>query len=137
MNAAPRGLRRTLWLGLGWLSLGLALIGALLPIMPSTCFVLLAAWAFGRSSPRLAAWLRGLPLFGRVILDWERDRAMPPLAKAWAIVLITLSFGATITLAVDPLWLRVALGLTAAALIGWIASLPRPLRPPGAEADRP
>lgn len=126
MSTGTQGLSRPLWLALGWASLALAVIGAILPVMPSTCFVLLAAWAFGRSSPRLAAWLRGLPLFGRVIADWERERAMPTLAKVWAIFLITLSFGATVAWATERLWLQLGLGALGLGLIAWIVRLPRP-----------
>ncbi|MFM2246185.1 MAG: hypothetical protein RL071_2259 [Pseudomonadota bacterium] len=126
MSMRLHALTRPLWLALGWAALALAVIGAILPVMPSTCFVLVAAWAFGRSSPRLAAWLRGLPVFGRVITDWERERAMPLWAKAWAMLLIGLSFGLSVAVSAERPWLQLGLIAVGLGLVTWIARLPRP-----------
>lgn len=69
---------------LGVAATGLALAGVVLPLVPTTPFLLVAAWAFARSSPRLDAWLRAHPRLGPVLADWEARRAIPRYAKAAA-----------------------------------------------------
>ena len=82
---------KTLWL-LGGLALtGLAVLGALLPVMPSTVFALGAAACFARSSPRLERWLLRHPRIGPSIHAWREDGAIPPAAKRIALVSMTCS----------------------------------------------
>lgn len=76
---------RGLWLGLGGLFLGLGLLGVVLPVLPTTPFLLLAAACFARSSPRLHGWLLAHPLFGPPIRDWEEEGAISPRAKRLAV----------------------------------------------------
>jgi uncharacterized membrane protein YbaN (DUF454 family) len=76
---------RTAYFALGILMLVLAFIGALLPLMPTTIFLILALWCFGRSSPRLEAWILGHPQFGPTIRAWRENGAIALPAKAMAI----------------------------------------------------
>lgn len=69
---------------LGVAAVGLALAGVALPLLPTTPFVLVAAWAFARSSPRLDGWLRSHPRLGPPLAAWEDRRAIPRGAKALA-----------------------------------------------------
>ncbi|MGM0585669.1 MAG: YbaN family protein [Pseudomonadota bacterium] len=62
---------RVFWLSLGGLSVGLGVIGAALPLLPTVPFLLLAAFSFARSSPRLHAWLIEHPRLGPPIRDWQ------------------------------------------------------------------
>ncbi|MEZ4605877.1 MAG: YbaN family protein [Deinococcales bacterium] len=64
--------RRYLWFILGLFFTCLGFIGAFLPIMPSTVFLLIAAYFFARSSPRFYNWLLNHPVFGQLIRDWRR-----------------------------------------------------------------
>jgi uncharacterized membrane protein YbaN (DUF454 family) len=89
---------KQLYLLLGWLCVGLGLLGALLPLMPTVVFLLIAAWAFARSSPRCHRWLREHPRFGEIICAWEQHRAMPRRAKRAAWVALGLSYLLTATL---------------------------------------
>jgi uncharacterized membrane protein YbaN (DUF454 family) len=82
-------IRRTLWMAGGVASLGLAVAGALLPLLPTTPFVLLAAFCFARSSPRLHRWLLHNRRFGPLILAWRDQRAIPARAKRAAYLAMT------------------------------------------------
>src|SRR5688500_17956580 len=86
--AVASGPRRVLYLLGGFACVGLAYLGAVLPGLPTTPWVLLASYCFGKSSPRLQRWLRGSPFFGRLIRDWERHRGVRRPAKVVAVVLV-------------------------------------------------
>ena len=90
---------RPLWLLFGLVATGCAIAGAVLPLVPTTPFLLLAAYAFARSSPRLHAWLLNHRQFGPLITNWQQHGAIPRGAKIAAMTMI----GATplITLALQ------------------------------------
>jgi uncharacterized membrane protein YbaN (DUF454 family) len=77
---------RPLWLLLGITSLALGIVGVVLPLLPTTPFVLLSAYCFARSSPRLHDWLMGHRIFGPLIHNWERHKAISPRAKVMAVL---------------------------------------------------
>lgn len=130
--------RRVAYLGLGYCSLGLAVAGVALPLLPTTPFLLVAAWAFGRSSPRLRRWLDEHPRFGPPLRHWREERAIPPKVKATAIAALGGSWTIT-TVTVGGILVP---GIAAAAMLGvgaFILSRPSPRsRPekPGRE-ERP
>ncbi len=80
------GLQRSVLAGLGWLSVGMGVIGAFVPGMPTTVFLLIALYCFSRSSPRLEAWLLGHPRFGAPLRNFRENRGMPKAAKMAALV---------------------------------------------------
>jgi uncharacterized membrane protein YbaN (DUF454 family) len=75
---------RALWVCVGSVSLALGAVGVILPLLPTTPFVLLAAFAFARSAPRLRAWLTGNRVFGPIIIDWEAHGVIAPRYKMMA-----------------------------------------------------
>ena len=75
---------RVLWVCVGCISLALGAIGVILPLLPTTPLVLLAAFDFARSAPRLRAWLAGNRIFGPIIADWEARGAIAPRYKGMA-----------------------------------------------------
>jgi uncharacterized membrane protein YbaN (DUF454 family) len=77
---------------LGWLCVALGLIGIVVPGLPTTPFMLLAAWAFSRSSERFQAWLLDHPSFGPAVRDWRERNAISRQAKSLAVGMMTLSF---------------------------------------------
>ena len=89
---------RGLWLTAGMLFLGLGLLGVLLPILPTTPFLLLAAWCFARSSPRLHGWLLGHRLFGPPIRNWEENGAISRPAKRLAAGSMAAVFALSVVL---------------------------------------
>jgi uncharacterized membrane protein YbaN (DUF454 family) len=76
------------WFLLGLVALGLGMAGLVLPLLPTTPFLLLAAWGFSRSSPRFHSWLIGHPRLGPPILDWQTHRAISRRAKGIAMIAI-------------------------------------------------
>lgn len=76
---------RLVWLTLGFLFLGTGLVGAVLPVVPTTPFLLLAAGCFAKSSPRLHGWLLDHPVFGPPIRNWEENGAISRPAKRLAV----------------------------------------------------
>jgi uncharacterized membrane protein YbaN (DUF454 family) len=86
--ALKRNLRplRILFLSAGLFFVVLGIVGAFLPILPTTPFMILAAGCFARSSPRLEAWLLSHPLFGPMLRDWRERGAIPRRAKMAAVV---------------------------------------------------
>jgi uncharacterized membrane protein YbaN (DUF454 family) len=76
---------RWAWFALGWVMVALGFIGALLPVMPTTIFLIGAAGCFARSSPRFESWLLDHRWFGPSLRNWREHRAIPPKAKLLAI----------------------------------------------------
>jgi uncharacterized membrane protein YbaN (DUF454 family) len=72
----------------GWGFVGLAALGVVLPLLPTTPFVLLASSCFVRSSPRARAWLVNSRLFGPTVRDWHEHRAVRRPVKVLAIVVV-------------------------------------------------
>lgn len=70
---------------------GLAVLGVLLPLLPTTPFLLLASYFFVRSSPRLHAWLLRSRLFGGFLRDWQRHRGVRPHVKVAALTMMPLA----------------------------------------------
>lgn len=106
---------------LGTLCLGLGIVGAVLPLMPTTVFLIAAAYFYARSSPKLYRRLIGHPRFGRYIREWEARRAMPKRAKIAALSFTLLGTALAVvllpTLVGRLIVLVVALGLVVALLL--------------------
>ncbi len=83
-------LRTSIFIG-GCMALLLGFIGIFVPLLPTTPFVLLAAWCFFRSSKKAHDWIYRHPLFGKPLTDWEKNRSISPTAKVLAVSTILLS----------------------------------------------
>lgn len=116
--------RKFVYLLLGWTCVSLGVIGAFLPLLPTTVFLLIATWAFSRSSPRWHQWLCHHPRFGHLIRAWKEHHAMP--AKAKRISLLTLAVSWSITaLVFGPLsWAALIGGVCIAGVALYIAHIP-------------
>lgn len=85
-------LLRLICRGLAFTCIGLGAAGVVLPLLPTTPFLLLAAWAAPKGSPRLARWLWQHPRLGPPLLAWREHRALPRRAKPLACGLLILSW---------------------------------------------
>jgi uncharacterized protein len=79
---------RYFWLMLGFAATGCGIIGAVLPLIPTTPFLLVAAYAFAKSSPRFHGWLINHRRFGPLILNWQRNGSIDPTSKRLALLMM-------------------------------------------------
>ena len=93
---------RILWLLFGLMTLGLGLVGVVLPLLPTTPFLLLAAFGFAKSSPRLHDWLVSHPQFGPLIENWRQHGSIDRRSKVFAVIAIAATFGISLALGVKP-----------------------------------
>ena len=114
--------QRVLWAAGGALALIAGIIGIFVPLLPTTPFVLLAAFCFSRGSARCERWLLEHPRFGPMVRDWRERHAVPLRAKQFATVMMAAgSLWAALTLASPMAWLP-ALVCTVVAV--WLWRLP-------------
>ncbi|MFO0801632.1 MAG: YbaN family protein [Gemmataceae bacterium] len=123
------GLRRVLFVTAGLLCVGMAYVGVVLPGLPTTPWVLLASYCFGRSSQRLQRWLRRTPAFGRLLRDWEEHRGIRKPVKIFAVLLILMVVSASILSGRLPEWARWVVGACATCGICTILFLVPTVRP--------
>jgi len=83
---------RAIWFIIGITALVVGIIGAFLPLLPTVPLLLLAAFAFGKSSSRFEAWLINHPKLGPPIIDWRTRGAISKKAKAIAVVTLLIAF---------------------------------------------
>ena len=122
--------RRALLFALGWLCFALGAAGLLLPVVPTTPFMLLALWAFSASSPRFHDWLFHHRLFGPPLQRWKRERVVPAWVKAvaWTSMAASLAYVALVRRA--PWWLLVPMAAFMAWGFVYVARIPsRPRQP--------
>jgi uncharacterized membrane protein YbaN (DUF454 family) len=93
----------------GVLSVGLGVLGIFLPLLPTTPFLLLAAWCFVRSSPKLYAWLLDHKWFGSYIRHYREHRAIPLRAKIVVLAMLWGTIGYAAIGVARAWWLRVLL----------------------------
>jgi hypothetical protein len=108
-RAGPSLMQRRLLIGAGLLCVGLGALGAVLPVLPTTPFLLLAAGCFARSSPRLHRWLYGNRWIGPYLRNYAEGRAITLRHLIHTLVSLWLGLGATAVFATDKLWLRLLL----------------------------
>ncbi len=98
------GLKRAFYFTVGLIALGLGIVGAVTPLLPTVPLVLLAAFCFAQSSQRLHGWIMEHKTFGPMIEDWHARGAISRRAKIWATVSIALAFAIPFILKF-PLWI--------------------------------
>ncbi len=119
-------MKKGLLIFIGWLSLVLGAIGVLLPLLPTTPFIILAAACFAKSSPRFHEMLRKNPWFGKPLLEWEEHRVVNRHVKIKATSLIVLSFSFSIYMLIHKPYLQIMLVVIALVCLVFIWRLNEP-----------
>jgi uncharacterized protein len=123
----PRFLRWLLLL-LGLLFTAAGLVGVVLPLLPTTPFLLLAVACFARSSRRCHLWLIGHPLFGPTIRQWQQERTLSRRSKFTAVVLLILSLGSSILFFLQQPFIKLVLLVLGLSLIVFLLRLPEQVK---------
>ncbi|MCL4184262.1 MAG: DUF454 family protein [Burkholderiaceae bacterium] len=114
-----RSLAVALWRTLAIVCVALALLGSVLPVLPTVPFLLVAAWAGSRGWPQLEAWLLRHPKHGPAIQRWRDHGAVPRRAKWFATAMMLLS-AAILALSGAPPWLKLAVPGVMATVAVWL-----------------
>ena len=114
---------RAVLLVVGTASLILGVIGIVLPILPTTPFLLVTAACYARASTRLYQWLIGQRSLGPIITEWRRSRSLPPGVKTRALVAVAITFTLSVIL-VDATVARVVLVATGVILATFLYRIP-------------
>lgn len=135
-GSAPssRGVVRSGWLFLGSICVVLGSVGIVVPGLPTTVFFIAAAACFTRSSPRLEAWVLGLPTIGPAVRDYRAGLGMPRKAKIAAVLMITLSVTVSALLIPNTV---VRIVVVVAGATGVVVVLRVPTRDDSGRARRP
>ena len=120
---------RLLYGALGTVFLVTGIIGAFLPVLPTTPFLLLATACYAKSSRRFYNWLMNHPAFGPLIIEWRTYHSIPWRIKLMAIGMMALTFGSSILFFVQGFWLKLALAFFGLTLAIWLYRIPSRDRP--------
>ena len=119
-------MKRWVFLALGVLFVGLGIIGAFLPLMPTTIFVILAAGCFARSSERIEGWLLNHKSFGPTIKAWRAEGAIPRRGKILAVIGMAVGY-ALFLIGARPDWILALFVLAVFGGCAWfVLSRPEP-----------
>jgi uncharacterized protein len=111
------GMSARLYKVLGWSSVGMAVVGAVTPGIPTVPFVILAGYCFIRSSPQAHEWLRRSEWFGPSLRDWEEHHAIKRSVKYAAVGLMAAGLGVATLIGFPPILLAVIAALEAIGLV--------------------
>jgi uncharacterized membrane protein YbaN (DUF454 family) len=135
LESPKLGGARWVYFGLGWVFFGLGALGAVLPVLPTTPLMILALWAFSKSSARFQTWLVSHRVFGPPLRRWREYRVIPPSAKLAAVTAMAASLAYLTAFTAAPPALLIATGGIMLGAAWYIVS--RPSRPPAAERGTP
>ena len=107
----------------GVIFVAIGAIGVILPLLPTTPFLLLAAFSFARSSPKLHDWLLKHPSFGPLISNWDRYGSIDRRSKRIAMVVILMTLGLSVAISV-PWWALVSQFVVLAVVSTFILTRP-------------
>ena len=116
-------MKRIFLLFLGWLCVGLAFVGIFIPGIPTTIFLIIALWAFTKTSKKLSYWLLNHNKFGPILTNWQEHKVVPTKAK---ILMVALMLVAVFLFhySLQNLYLTAGLILTLFLVASYVISLP-------------
>lgn len=130
-------LQRPFWVAVGAVSLAIGAVGVVLPILPTTPFVILAGFAFARGAPKVARWIETHRIFGPILADWRAHGAIAPRYKRIAMGMMALAVLAAM-LAGAPVHAIAIQMLCIAGAASFILTRPNgpdPIQQPSARSD--
>lgn len=120
-------LKKLFWRGLTLIFLGIAVIGAILPGLPTTEFLLLALWSSSHGWAAVHRWLLNHQKYGPLLSQWKNHRIMPRRAKLICVLTMGISTYLLLSSAM-PLWLKVSLVALMMLVLIWLISRPEHLQ---------
>jgi uncharacterized membrane protein YbaN (DUF454 family) len=112
-RASMKKINKGLWIFAGTVCVGLGVLGVFLPVLPTTPFLLLAAFCYGHGSKRFHTWLVYRSWVGSYIRNYQSGLGISLKLKVWTIVLLWLTIGSTIGFAAFTWWLKIAMVIVA------------------------
>jgi len=119
--------KRWVYFGIGWVFFGLGVLGAFLPVLPTTPLMIVALWAFSKSSERFHNWLYNHPVFGPPLQRWYEYRVIPTIAKMAAVGAMAASLAYLVIFTMLPLPVLVVTGALMLGAVWYILSKPSDL----------
>lgn len=122
-----------MYFSIGALSVALGVIGIFVPLWPTTCFLLLAGWAFARSSHRAERWLHENRLFGRYLRDYREHGIISSRVRITSVLTLWIFIGISAFVLASRAWAVALLLLVAGAVTLHLYSLPTKARAPASD----
>lgn len=116
-------MKRTILISLGWLCVGLGFVGIFVPGIPTTIFLIIALWAFTKSSEKLRHWLLNHKRFGPILNNWQEHKVVPRRAKILMVVLMSLAV-VLFYYSLQNLYLTIGLIIILVSVAIYVISLP-------------
>ena len=116
-------MKRIFLLSLGWLCVGLAFLGIFVPGIPTTPFLIVALWAFAKSSKKFHSWLLNHKRFGPLLHNWESHKVVPRNAKILMVILQTFAV-VIIHYSLKNVYITVGLAVLLMCVAWYVISLP-------------
>ena len=116
-------MKRIILISLGWLCVGLGFIGIFVPGIPTTIFLIIALWAFTKSSKKLRNWLLNHKRFGPILNNWQQHKVVPRRAKILMVVLMSLA-SILFYYSLQNLYLTIGLVIILVLVAIYVISLP-------------
>ena len=116
-------MKKTILISLGWLCVGLGFVGVFVPGIPTTIFLIIALWAFTKSSKKLRHWLLNHKRFGPILNNWQQHKVVPRRAKILMVVLMSLAV-VLFYYSLQNLYLAIGLIIILVSVAIYVISLP-------------